>query len=684
MKVSYSWLKEFVDFKASPVELEKLLTMAGLSVASFHQEHKDAVYEIEVTSNRPDWLSVRGIAFEVSAITGGKVKKILKQRPSPIKGAGAAGVTLRMQEKSGCGLYCGNLIEGVEVGPSPDWLRKRLQALGFRCVNNVVDITNYCLLEYGQPLHAFDADALLGQEVHIRRARKDEPIVLIDGSRKILTPDVLVIADAQKAVAVAGVMGGQESQVTQKAKRVFLESAMFDPCLVRAASRRLGVASDSSYRFERGVQADCVRDALWRASQMILQIAGGKLISSQVCQGASGTGKDDKPRRVQISLSDVKDVLNLDLSAGRVKGIFERLGFGVRAGSAGRFNVTVPPFRRDIKAKEDLLEEVARIHGYDFIPLTQAAIKPFHLEIPKSQKIKKHIRGFLTAAGLKEVITYSLVSEHDYGKTGLILSQDALSLENPLNQDYKVLRTTLLPSFLRCASFNINRQAPDGEIYEVADLYSSREESPWAGILLFGNKRSAWIKRSRPYTFFDLKGIVESLLETLHIRGVEFSLQQRPYYEKGSGCLIRRDDLILGELGEVCASICRAWDIKAKTGLYFGQFSVDALSKLGRLEKTHEPVSFLPSSTRDISLLAGPQATYGEIGRIIRSVSGSLLKRFDLVESYQGQEIPRGQKALTVCVEYADPSRTLTDEEVSSLHARVLKALQEKLGVSYR
>lgn len=699
MKVSYSWLKDFVDIKISPQKLADKLTMAGLSVASLEEANGDWVYDIEVVSNRPDWLSIRGIAREIAAITGGKLKK----SPDPRHGVGAPShqspvktkknqkpsilssrpFSISIDDKKGCTLYYGNLITGVKVGPSPKWLKDRLQTLGLRSVNNVVDITNYCLMEYGQPLHAFDFDKIEEATIIIRRATKGERIVLIDGSEKNLNNDCLVIADSVKPIAVAGIMGVRDTEVSLSTTEVLLESACFDPVVVRRGTRILGVASDSSYRFERGVDIPGVQAALERATAMICDYACGTLVSSKHC----GRVQAAKENKIRFTVDHVRDVLGMDLSSSQVRTTLEKLGLKVKVRVSDIFEAAIPTYRRDLKIQEDITEEIARVFGFDKIPLTTPSIKPFSLEAPLVQILEKMLKDLLVSMGLKEVITYSLISEEDYKKSSMSVPKEAHTLENPLSQDYSILRTTLLPSVLGCIFSNVNHNRKDLEIFEINHLFyaeGGRESQRTAlAIGLCGLKRSSWQKESGPYTFFDLKGVLETLLDQLQIQDYEFKVDEN-FLQQGKGCRLIAGGKQVACFGQIPEAVKRGWGIKCKEDVFVAEVSVDALATLAQLKKSFKALSSTPSIFRDISLLAHKGVTYDKIKELIQRKTQGYLKDVSLVECYQGKEIPLGSMGLTISLEYGSGCKTLTDNEINPIHQKVLDCLISDLSLKLR
>ena len=676
MKVTYSWLKEFVDIKLPPEALAERLSMAGLAVASCTAIGGDWVFDIEVTSNRPDWLSVRGIVRDVCAMTGCPLKKNLAAGKAF---ADKPGVCVSIAEKKDCALYFGRLITGAKVGPSPEWMQKKLKSLDIRCVNNVVDITNYCLLEYGQPLHAFDWERLSGPEIRVRRAKKGESLRLIDGSEKKLTPHVLVIADAEKPVAAAGIMGGKDSEVTASTSSLLLESACFDPVVVRRGTRELGTVSDSSYRFERGVDMEGVRRALDAATALILELCGGRVVST----GKAGSETTKAPARISYDVQEACDVLDVSVTAGEAERILKHLGFGVRR-RGRRLQVTVPSFRRDVKIKEDLTEEIARVYGYEKIPLTQACLKPFLMKAPVEWVLESRAREFFKTAGLQEILTYSLLSKKDYEQTNMALPGDELTLRNPLSQDFSILRTTMVPNLLQVASYNAKRSQADLELFEVGHMFVSSSEIPAAGLLLCGDKKSSWTRSSVPYDFYDLKGICERFLEDAGIKGYSFEPSVQPFAVAGACASVMISGKHAGFLCQVAEAVKKSWDIKTKKDIFVAQLDLTVLSAYVCFSKQIRAVASTPSLSRDVSILVSAGVHFENICRVIRQHSQGYLKDIRLAERYKGQDMAQDQAALTIRLDYGCDDKTLTDEEIAPVHAAVLEALKKELSLILR
>jgi phenylalanyl-tRNA synthetase beta chain len=696
MKISYSWIKELIDVKEAPEKLAEELSMAGLSVAALERVEDDWVFDIEVTSNRPDWLCVRGIVREIAAITGAKLRKAVDSRWSIVDRKSKAKkkndhrratmdcrrFSIAIENTKDCALYYGRLIRDVNVAASPQWIQKRLRVLGLRPINNIVDITNYCLWETGQPLHAFDADKLKGAGIAVRRARSGETITLLDASSKKLSDPVLVIADQKGPVALAGIMGGADTQVVASTRDIFLESAYFNPVTVRRGSRTLGIASDSSYRFERGVDSAMIKEALDRASDMICALAGGRVVATE----KAGKIVSQKVSPITFDLSRVLSVLGLRISAGSAKSILRNLGFSVRAKSKDTFSITVPSWRRDVRIPEDVSEELVRVFGYDKIPLTVPAIKPFVLAAPPVQVLERRVRDIFSRVGLKEVITYSLISEDDFKKT-LLDPGTNLRLENPLSQEYCILRDTLIPSLLSCAFFNLNHGNKDLEIFEVAHVFSGFAglETVKAGIVLCGEKRSTWHRKGAPYDFFDLKGIVEVFCEELQVKNYSFrNCEDLAFAQKGMMCQIVAEGRVLGVLGQVGPAVKKAWGIKGKEDIFVAEIALEPLAASADLKKRSAPLVGVPSILRDVSVLADKNAAYDRIKALIETRAAGFVRCVALADTYQGKEVPEGFLGLTITIEYGVLDKTLTDAQVNSVHQKVLDSLGTELSLKIR
>lgn len=693
MKITYSWIKEFVDIRMAPKVLADKLSMAGLSVASLESLGGDWIYDIEVTSNRPDWLSVRGIAREAAAITGSKFKPAFfagQEKENESVGKTALSrqkdlLSIVVEDKPGCLLYCAGLIKNIKVGVSPDWLKRRLESVGLKSINNVVDITNFLMLEYGQPLHAFDYRKIKGAKIIVRKARLGEELVLLDGSKKNLDSDVLVIADSQNPMAAAGIMGGEDTQVGFQTVDVLVESAYFDPCVVRRGTRRLGVISDSSYRFERGVDTEGVKTVLRRALRLMRDMGGGDLLLIKSAGALSFKGVKKIRPPINFSLQEAIDLLGVDISRAQMKQILDKLGFRVKAKGKDAFKVGAPSFRRDIAIPEDITEEIARIYGYEKIPVTCARIQPCSVAGSKPRAVESLLKQALVNMSFKEVVTYSLQGEQDFKKTALDIPASVLKLKNPLSWDYGMLRTMVLPGLLGCAAYNINHGNKNFEIFESGRVFKADRENMNIGILTCGARRASWRSEYSAYSMFDMKGVLEALVEELKAGKVRVKGDDATRaFESGEGFVLSVQDQITGVFGRIAQDVKKAWDIKIKEDIFAAEIYVDALCPLAQLKKNFKTYILHPAIIRDMSLIVPRPVSYEEISALIFAQGGGFVKDVSLVECYQGREITPGTVGLTMTVEYRSSENTLTDARINSVHAQVVKSLRDELSVILR
>lgn len=687
MKIPYSWLKDYVDIKLDPRQLAERFTMAGLEVVSIEDKGEDSIFEIEITSNRPDWLSIIGVAREAAAICGKRYVNQLQVLASQVKlvQGQANGLRITIEDKKGCSRYVGRIISGVKVAPAPEWMQKRLEACGIRPINNVVDITNYVLLEYGQPLHAFDYAKLVGGKIVVRRAGKGEEIVAIDGAKIKLDEGILVIADEKRPIALAGIMGGLDSEVLSGTKTVLLESACFDPALTRRASRKLGIASESSYRFERGIDFEGVLKASDRAAELLVKLCGG-IISYKTIDLKAIT---PKPKKIFLSTKKTNDVLGITIPDKKQEAILKSLGFAAKK-SKGGFDVTAPSFRRDTLLDVDLMEEIARIFGYDNVPVSlsqrparQTAGGQAGSAQPKSKdKILEDLaKGSLIGLGLNEVITYSLISPKILIKSGL-KSEGLIELENPLSEEQKVMRPSLIPSMLSIISRNINRKNLNLKLFEIGRVYyepaGSLSEDTHLCVALTGLKCDDWQRKKAKFTFFDIKGILEELLQQLGIDGIDFRQENHAAFSEAQSAAIEG----IGYLGSVKKEILHQFDIEHEVIL--AEIEFGALVKHSSLGRRFREMPKYPSINRDISIVVPIGVSCESAASIIKEKGGNLVKNVRLFDTYAGSQIPSGFKGLSFSIEYRDDSRTLVDEEVDAVNSNIKSALIEALGAKIR
>ncbi len=672
--------------RMTPRELADTLTMAGLEVKGWEEKQGDTVFEAEITSNRPDWLSLMGIAREVAAISDRAIKQPKDwgtgKKPAPsCRSSAAAQFSIDLEDQSDCPLYTARIITGVRVGPSPEWLRQRLEAIGCRSVNNVVDITNYVLYELGEPLHAFDLATLGGNIIRVRRARAGETIATIDGVQRQLSGDILVIADENRPVAVAGIMGGKDTEVIERTTDILLEAALFNPVVVRRGRQKLGMQSEAAYRFERGVDADTALAASQRAAAMIREICGGTPASVKIAGHARG-----KPRSISLQVNAVNRMLGIGLSAAKIKTILVALGFTVKTKTAGVLAVTVPPFRQDAQGEIDLIEEVARIYGYARIPTSLPKVTLQSAGVDPAARIAG-IKQVLVSLGLDEVITYSLIDRRTLAAEGFS-DESLIALQNPLNQEQEVLRPILLPSLVRCVAHNLRQQQFPIAIFEIAKGFSLTgasvpAESYRLGVALCGGRQ--WLAE-KEYScvqddpgFLHLKGIVEVLFERLGIAAAEYAFTQQDDYR----CALTVRGEPVGALRRLDKASLERNDIKNRE-VFALELSLASLLRQRSSGKAFKPFARFPGILRDISLVVKNDIPVQAILDVVRDSAGSLLQKAAVVDFYRGPHIPPGHKNFTVSCFYCSPERTLSEEEVGQAHARVTAALQQQCAAGLR
>ncbi|MBI3313312.1 MAG: phenylalanine--tRNA ligase subunit beta [Candidatus Omnitrophica bacterium] len=684
MKISVNFLKDFVKLTPPFERVAEKLTMAGLEVKKVEPvtTGKDFVFEIEITSNRPDWLSHLGVAREIAAVEGLSLK--MPDLPASDKRSFPAGWKLDLKEKEGCPYYSGVLIEGINWAPTPDFMKERLQACGLRSINLIVDITNYVLLEIGQPLHAFDADLLKGKEIQIRRVKAGESFTAIDQSLLTLLASDLVIADHDRPVALAGVMGGANSEVSEKTRNIFLESAFFNPRWVRQTSRRLGLTSESSYRFERRVDPQGVDLGRERAIYLIQKYAKPRFIGGVLKAGSKPVVSQG---RVHLKAEEIQKVLGVSVKPREVISILTRLGLEVKSTSADAWNVGIPSFRSDLTRSIDLIEEIARIHGYDKLPESLPERQPPTVLSRHSQlKLQNKAREFFTGAGLFETVTFSLISE-----TGLDPDKDlsdAVTIVNPMNKELTRMRPVMIPSLLQVVKKNVSQGAKRVPIFEIANIYrrdgnKSTQEEGVLAIAFYGDVRvKNWLDPQRKSTFYDLKGLVESFLNNLGIRGFRFNSSRHSLLnDTGSEsiCLNSED---IGFLGTVHPRLLKLWDLESE--VHFAQVSLKKLHPHVLWQRVFHDLPRFPSMERDLSLLVQESVKAGEIQEEIERLGEGLVQKIELFDLFRGGRVKPGHKNVAFRVTYQFHERTLVSEEIQKLHTKIADELVKKFQAAFQ
>jgi phenylalanyl-tRNA synthetase beta chain len=658
MKVPISWLREYVDAPADPAELAKALVMAGVGIESVEGE----VLDLEITANRADLLSLLGVAREV-----GVLRRLPVRAPeATFEEAGPAPSqdwAVEVAAPELCPRYTARVVRGVKVGPSPDWLSKRLEAAGVRPVNNVVDVTNYVLLETGQPLHAFDAKVLRGGKIVVRRAARGEKIAAIDGKTYELDPERLVIADAGRPVAVAGVMGGKESEIGPSTQDVVLESAQFDPVSVRRTSRRLGLSSDSSYRFERGVDYDGVEAASRRAVQLILQVAGGR-----AGKGALDVSAPRPSRPVaRVRPARVSRVLGLDVPAARVREILAGLGCAV-AGEDAALDVTAPAGRRDLRIEADYVEEVARIEGYERIPCDTGFGLRVAVDNPEDL-VREELRSTLTGLGAYEALTWSFAEAGTPNRVGFWTSEPPIPLRDPQGQVDRTLRESLAPGLLQVLRTNESYKEELRPVFEIAHVYRPEGRG-------FGEK--VVLGLAVPGGPLEAKGLLETALARL---GAAVDLVPRafPFLEAGSSGEVFVNGASVGYLGTPPAALA---DLRAKVAV--AEVDFEALVRSARLARPYREFDRQPPVERDLSVVFEDGTAWARVEKTVRAAAPPTLESVSFASEYRGAGIPAGRKGWAFSMRFRAPDRTLTAAEVEAAVKSILNALERDLGARQR
>ncbi|MBI3306922.1 MAG: phenylalanine--tRNA ligase subunit beta [Candidatus Omnitrophica bacterium] len=683
MKISTNELKDFVKISPPIERVAEGLTMAGLEVKKVELAAggKDFVFEIEITSNRPDWLSHLGVAREIAAVENLPLK--MPDVLMPSKQPMPAGWKLSLKEMEGCPYYTGVLIEGIHWAPTPEFMKERLQACGLRSINLIVDITNYVLLEVGQPLHAFDADLLKGREIQIRRAKAEELMTSIDQSQLKLGTQDLVIADQEHPVALAGVMGGANSEVNDRTRNIFLESAFFNPRWVRRTSRRLAISSESSYRFERRVDPNGVDLGRDRALYFIQQYAKPRFISGVLKAGAKPSGFRG---RLHLKIDEVEKTLGTSLKPREIQSILTRLGLEIKP-SASSLAVTVPSFRSDITRPVDLIEEIARLHGYDNIPATLPERAPQVSQgLHPRLKLEARAREFFSGAGLFETVTFSLISEFGLNRDTEL--KNAVSIVNSQNKELTWMRPVMVPSLLQIIKKNLSYGADRVPIFEIANVYSREngkfpKEERMLAIALYGNSRGkSWLDPQRKTTLYDLKGLLEEFLKSLGISEFAFESCEHSLLKASLAESLEVKSKSIGFLGSVHPRLARLWDLESE--VYFAQISLESLYPHGVWQKVFQELPRFPAIKRDLSLIVPESAKAGKIQSEISRMGHGFVRKVELFDLFRGGRIRHGNKNLSFRVTYQSNDRTLVSEDIQKLHTQIAEELVKKFQATFQ
>lgn len=649
---------------------------------------KDVRFELGLTPNRPDCLSVVGVSREVAAMAGRPLK-----RPIPEVNENGASIdeetSVTIEDPQRCPRYAARLIKGIKIGPSPEWMVRRLESVGMRSINNVVDVTNFVLLELGHPLHAFDFNLLREGRIVVKPAGQGELFTTLDSQPRELKASDLTICDGQGAVALAGIMGGENSEIKPETTDVLLESAYFDPPTIRRTSKRLGIHTESSHRFERGADIDMVPLALDRAAALIQELAGGSVARGRI---------DVYPRvlpKISLPLTVVRvnAVLGLELSAVEIKELLDAIDFVARIENDGALTVEVPSFRPDVEREIDLIEEIARLNGYDRIPVTMPSGALVSCQDSPHVGLVRRLRDYLVGAGFSEMINYSFIAESAWDRIGLA-NDDArrktVKVLNPLTEEQAVMRTSLVPSVLASVAGNLAYRNSDPRVFELRPVFQVVEdrelpdEPQRLTVALCGRRApEGWAQERADVDFYDIKGLAEGILGLFTLPAPAWDADSpEPFLHPGKSCALRCGNQLLGTLGEVHPQVLREFDIDEM--VYLLDLDLTALFQQTQGHPGFRPLSRYPDVCRDSALLVDEEIPAARVLSILGEIKNKSIEGITLFDVYRGAGVPAGKKSLAVRVRYRSIEKTLTDEEIQGIHGKLIRTLEKNLGAEIR
>ena len=642
---------------------------------------EDYVFDVFITPNRPDCLSIIGLAREISAITGKPLRCPKPRLPKPVANKKSK-MKIKIQNPEHCQRYSGRLLENLVMRPAPFWMAYRLYASGMRAINNIVDVTNYVMLETGHPLHAFDWRLLDKQEIRVRTAKPDEKFTTLDGQEHQLDDEMCLICDGVKAVALAGVMGGQNSEVQPDTQTVYLESAYFEPTSIRRTSKKLGLSTESSRRFERGANPNGTLFALNRATELLVELADAALVDAV---------NDDypvkiKPVKIPVSVKKINRLLGTAISKKKMCSILAPLDITISRQQGDRLDLSIPTFRPDLTRQIDIVEEIGRLYGYEHIPEAQTARINQQQQANERIAFNDHLRSILSGIGLKETVSLSLVTPQS-AKMFLPVDATMVELLNPLSAELSVFRPNLLISILSSAAYNRNRQNSNLRLFEIGNVAwktgNDYIEKKQVVILLAGKRQEqTWYAKEEQFDFYDMKGLATALLEKLGISNLRYGVQNGACWD-GDGMAVKIGDSALGAFGKISREVCEEYKIKTQDVFAF-IMDFDALYQAFTVKRSFEPVPRFPSVPFDLAVLADVNTPVADIETAIRQAGGPHLRSVHLFDFYKGEQVPDGKKSLAFSLTFISKERTLDVNEVEQWVKAILTHLKDHLAVDLR
>jgi phenylalanyl-tRNA synthetase beta chain len=684
MKISPHWLRDFVDLPVDYPRLADELTLAGVAVEGISGEGDNTVFEMEITTNRPDAMNHYGVAREASALYDLPLKPIEPKLPPS---QGKSDVTIDIQELELCPRFTAREIRGVTVKGSSAIVANRLRLLDQRPISNAVDATNYVLWESGKPTHVFDLDLLEGRRLVIRKARAGETLKTLDGVERKLSTEDLVVADAKKPVGLAGVMGGFDTMITEKTKNILIESAWWDPVTVRRMSKRHGIHTDASHRFERGADFESTVPSTNRVAELILESGGGTLIGNVI--DVIARQLDLAP--IELDPREVYRILGEKLSALEISRILSRLGFTMLPGGEDTYLVHIPSWRLDIEREIDIIEELARLHGYDKFPDTLPAYSGEVRELPDARK-DSQLRSGLLALGYNETISLTFISKEDARRFSTAAELD---LANPLSDEASVMRTSMVPSMLNMLAYNLNRGSDNVQLFEAGNVFeASGRDSEIANMPLemkrismgaTGNVDAEVVRglapgaAARPFSFFDLKGDVESLLAPFSQWTLYYDAQTADYYHPGRSARAVLDGATVAQFGQIHPEVAAAR--KLRQDVFVAEIYLDRLYQHDLRQVRYEALARFPAVERDFSFVFGDGVEFEKIRQRVTELCIAELRSFVPVEIFRGEQVSAGKYSILMRAKLQSSERTLRDDEVAQWAGQIAKALEALGGV---
>jgi phenylalanyl-tRNA synthetase beta chain len=684
MKISPQWLRDFVDIPVDYIRLADELTLAGVAVEGISGEGDNTVFELEITTNRPDAMNHYGVAREASALYDLPLKPIEPKLP---RSQGKSDVTIDIQEPDLCPRFTAREIRGVTIKSSPANIARRLQLLDQRPISNAVDATNYVLWESGKPTHVFDLDLLEGRRLVIRKARAGETLKTLDGVERKLSTEDLVVADAKKPVGLAGVMGGFDTMITEKTKNILIESAWWDPVTVRRMSKRHGIHTDASHRFERGADFESTVASTNRVAELILASGGGTLVGDVI--DVIARKLDLAP--VELDLREVQRILGEKLSTIEISRILTRLGFAMLAGGEERYLVHIPSWRLDIEREIDVIEELARLHSYDKFSNTLPAYSGEVRELPDAHKDAR-LRSGLLALGYSETISLTFISKDDARRFS---TAPELDLANPISDEASVMRTSMVPSMLNMLAYNLNRGSDNVRLFESGNVFEASGadsrlvekslELKRISIGATGNVDAEVVRglvpgaAARPLTFFDLKGDIETLLAPFSHWTLCYDAQTADYYHPGRSARAVLDGATVAQFGQIHPDVAAAR--KLRQDVFVAEIYLDRLYQHDLHQARYEALPRFPAVERDFSFVFDDGVEFEKIHQSVTGLGIAELRSFVPVEIFRGEKIGAGKYSILMRAMFQSSERTLRDDEVAQWAGQIAKALEGLGGV---